>query len=191
MKVDLRDKIKNESMMKELPINHRKIFEEKLHKDLHTKRMFSYKFLKIAASVLILLSLGISSYQFYRSGKTPQEIVQSDEESGVKFNSMGEISPNLKKVEDYYLTHINYQIAKIKITDENRAFLDAYFVELGKLQEEYSNSIAEINSDEISEETINALINNLQMRLKLMYQLKAQLKKIDNLNKQENEINKA
>jgi len=191
MKVDLRDKIKNESVMKELPINHRKIFEEKLHKDLHVRQMFNYKFLKIAASVLILLSLGISSYQFYRSNKTPQEIVQSEEESGVKFNSMGDISPNLKKVEDYYLTHINYQISKIKITDENRAFLDAYFVELGKLQDEYSNSIAEINSDEISEETINVLINNLQMRLKLMYQLKAQLKKIDNLNKQEDEINKA
>ncbi len=103
---------------------------------------------------------------------------------------MADISPSLKKVEEYYLTHINYQFSKIKITDENRVFLDSYFVQLGKLQEAYDNSIAEINSEEISKETINALIENLQMRLKLMYQLKAQLKKKDNLKKQENESNK-
>ena len=63
---------------------------------------------------------------------------------------------------------------------------------MGALQESYVTAIGAIDSEkEISEETINALIENLQMRLKLMYQLKAQLKKIDNLNTKENESNKA
>jgi hypothetical protein len=183
MKVDIRDIIKKEKLMRELPKNHRNIFEEKLNKEMNTKPLSSYRFLKIAASIMLIFSLGY----YVAINQNQTKIIEQTS----KPVSLGEISPELKKVEDYYLTHINYQISKIRITDENRVLLDAYFVELGKLQEDYSNSISEIDPDEVSEETINALINNLQMRLKLMYQLKAQLKKIDNLNKEENESNKA
>jgi hypothetical protein len=189
MKVDIRNKIKKEKMMRELPNNHRNSFEQRLTNELHQKSGNYFTFLKIAASFLILLSLGVIGYQFFKSDAA-QEIVLTEDKPAKKINSMADISPNLKKIEEYYLTHINYQFSKIKITDENRAFLDSYFIQLGKLQEDYNNSIAEINSEEISEETINALIENLQMRLKLMYQLKAQLKKKDNLKNQENESNK-
>jgi len=189
MKVDLRNKIKKEKMMRKLPDNHRNSFEQRLTKELHQKSENYHTFLKIAASFLIIISLGVVGYQFFKPDAA-KEIVSTEEKSVKKINSMADISPNLKKVEEYYLMHINYQFSKIKITDENRAFLDSYFVQLGKLQEAYSNLIAEIDSEEISEETINALIENLQMRLKLMYQLKAQLKKKDNLKKQENESNK-
>ena len=66
----------------------------------------------------------------------------------------------------------------------------AYFDQLGELQNEYDTTIASISEEEISEETIDALIQNLQSRLKLMYQLKGELKKMNNLNTQENESNK-
>lgn len=189
MQVDLREKIKKDKMMRDLPKNHRELFEQRLKNEFHQEAKNNFNLLRIAASVLVLLSLGFGGYQFFKPD-VPQEVVQTEEVSNKKINSMADISPGLKKVEDYYLMHINYQLSKIKITDENRAMLDVYFVELGKLQEVYNNSIAEINSEEISGETIDLLIENLQMRLKLMYQLKAQLKKIDNLNKEENETNK-
>lgn len=186
MKVDIRDIIKKEKVMRDLPNNHRNNFEQLLQKELHQKTKNNYTFLKIAASVLLLISLSFTGYQLFNSDVS-QDVVQTKDEPSNKINSLADISPDLKKIEDYYLMHINYQLSKIKITDENRIVLDTYLVQLGELQEEYNNSIAEIDSDEISEETINALIDNLQMRLKLMYQLKAQLKKIENLNKQENE----
>ena len=186
MKVDIRDIIKKEKVMRDLPNNHRNNFEQLLQKEMHQKTKNNYTFLKIAASVLLLISLSFTGYQLFNSDVS-QDVVQTKDEPSNKINSLADISPDLKKIEDYYLTHINYQLSKIKITDENRIVLDTYLVQLGELQEEYNNSIAEIDSDEISEETINALIDNLQMRLKLMYQLKAQLKKIENLNKQENE----
>ncbi len=186
MKVDIRDIIKKEKVMRDLPNNHRNNFEQLLQKELHQKTKNNYTFLKIAASVLLLISLSFTGYQLFNSDVS-QDVVQTKGEPSNKINSLADISPDLKKIEDYYLTHINYQLSKIKITDENRIVLDTYLVQLGELQEEYNNSIAEIDSDEISEETINALIDNLQMRLKLMYQLKAQLKKIENLNKQEDE----
>ena len=104
---------------------------------------------------------------------------------------MADISPNLKKVEDFYLSRINYQLAKIRITDENRDLLELYLSQLSVLQQEYENLNLQLNSDEISEDTIEALIENLQLRLQLLKQLKKKLEIIENLNSQENENKQA
>lgn len=170
-----------EMVSREIPKGHKNRFEARLDAEFPKKKS-TFSIMKIAASIALLVSLGLSGYYYFNN-------VEGD---STQFSSMADISPDLKKVEDYYLTHINYQFSKIKITDENRELLDAYFEELGTLQESYKQTIATIDSEEeISEETIDALIGNLQSRLKLMYQLKAQLKKLNNLNKQQNESNKA
>ena len=170
---------------REIPKGHKNRFETRLDSafpiPITIGKKSNFSILKIAASFALIVSLSLSGYFYF-----------TVEDNSVQINSMADISPDLKKVEDYYLTHINYQFSKIKITDENRAFLETYFVELGLLQEAYKSTIAKIDSEEeISEEVIDGLIENLQSRLKLMFQLKAQIKKIDNLNKQENEIIKA
>ena len=175
---------------KKTPFGHKARFEERLDKEFEHKRN-SFSRLRIAASIAILVSVGIVVSNYYKTVNIGTEIVKVEDNNN-KINSLADISPDLKKVEDYYLTHINYQFSKIKINDSNRQFLETYFVELGSLQEAYKTAIAKIDSeDEISEETIDSLIENLQSRLKLMFQLKSQLKKIDNLNKQENENIKA
>ncbi len=190
MQVDLREKIKNDKMMRELPNNHRDIFEQRLQEELHQKNNNNYTFMKIAASVLILLSVGFTGYQFFKP-EVPQEIVKTEEVSKNKINSMADVSPNLKKVEDYYLTQINYQIAKIKITDENKDLLELYLSQLSVLQQEYEDLNLQLNTDEISEDTIEALIENLQLRLQLLKQLKKKLEIIENLNSKENESKQA
>jgi len=169
-----------EMVSRELPKGHKSRFESKLDSEFKNPKS-NFSFIRIAASIALVVSLGFAGFYYFSSADIDAN----------KINSMADISPDLKKVEDYYLTHINYQFSKIKFTDDNRVFLEAYFVEMGVLQDQYKNTIASINSEEISEETINALIENLQMQLKLMYQLKGQLKKLDNLNKQQNENNKA
>ena len=170
-----------EMVSRELPKGHKSRFEDRLEEEF-PKQKPSFSWMKIAASIALIVSLGITGFNYFSfEGTTSNGI-----------NSMADISPDLKKVEDYYLSHINYQFSKIKITDDNRTLLEGYFIEMGVLQESYKSTMAKIDSEEeISEETIDALIENLQMRLKLMYQLKAQLKKTDNLNKQQNEDNKA
>ena len=169
-----------EMASREIPKGHKNRFESKLD-SAFPKKESTFSIMKIAASFALIVSLSLSGYFYFNV-----------DDSSTQINSMADISPDLKKVEDYYLTHINYQFSKIKITEENRAFLETYFVELGLLQEAYKSTIAKIDSEEeISEEIIDGLIENLQSRLKLMFQLKAQLKKMDNLNKQENENIKA
>ena len=186
MKVDLREKIKNEKMMRELPNNHRKSFEQFLQKELHQKPKNSYTFLKIAASILLIFSLGIVGYQIFDLNVS-QGIVLTKDKPVNKINSMADISPNLKKLEDFYLTQINYQISKITITDENRDLLEVYLSQLSVLQKEYSDLNTQLRINEISDETIDALIENLQLRLQLLRQLKKKLKILNNFKTEENE----
>ena len=87
--------------------------------------------------------------------------------------------------------HINYQIAKIKITDENKDLLELYLSQLSVLNQEYEDLNLQLNTDEISENTIEALIENLQLRLQLLKQLKKKLEIIENLNSKENESKQA
>ncbi len=77
MKIDLRDIIKKEKKMRELPNNHRNSFEQRLTKELHQKPRNFYTFLKIAASFLILFSLGVGGYQVFKPDA--QEIVVTED----------------------------------------------------------------------------------------------------------------
>lgn len=191
MKVDLRDKLKKGKKMRELPNNHRKSFEQRLQSELHQKPKDNYSFLKIAASIIIIIGLGLASQQFFKTDN-PKEIVDTSDKSDKKINSMADVSPNLKKIEDFYLTRINYQMAKITITDENRDLLEIYLSQLGELQKEYEGLNLELsNKKEISEVTIDALIENLQLRLQLMRQLKKKLEIIENIKLEENENKQA
>jgi len=191
MKIDLRDKLKKEKMMSALPKNHRSSFEQRLQNELHQKSKPNYSFLKIAASIIIVISLGLASQQFFKT-ESPKEIVDTSNKSVKKINSMADISPNLKKIEDFYLTRINYQMAKITITDENRELFEVYLSQLGELQKEYEGLNLELsNKKEISEVTIDALIENLQLRLQLMRQLKKKLELIENIKIEENENKQA
>ena len=62
-----------------------------------------------------------------------------------------------------------------------------YLSELSVLQQEYETLNTQLNVAKISEKTINALIENLQLRLALLHQLKKKLENIENLKSKENE----
>ncbi|MBL4939362.1 MAG: hypothetical protein JKY16_03655 [Lutibacter sp.] len=65
--------------------------------------------------------------------------------------------------------------------------LDGYLEKIGELTQEYKILTNELNTEGVNEKTINALIDNLQLRLKLLYQLKEQLNELKKLNTTENE----
>ncbi len=188
MKVDLREKLKKQKVMKTLPKDHRNHFEQLLQKELHQNSKKNYTFLQIAAAVLIIFSLGIAGNQLFNPTDT-QDFVQTESDSKKNIKSMADISPDLKKVEDFYLTRINYQISKITITDENKELLEVYLAELSDLKQEYDNLKMQLNNEEISEAVIDGLIENLQLRLQLLRQLKKKLEIIDNIKLQQNENN--
>ena len=73
------------------------------------------------------------------------------------------------------------------MTDSNKELLEVYFSELSLLQKEYDKLNADLSKKEISEKTIDELIENLQMRMLLLKQLKNKLNKIENLKLKQNE----
>ena len=176
MKIDMRNKIKEEMKLRELPPGDRSLFEKKLNREMHGGREFPIRFLSIAASIIILFGLGFFVSQHQGNMERP-----SQELSGNQVD-LEEYSPELKKIENYYLTAINLELASLEVTEENRAVLDEYLRKLNGLAREYQLLARQLSVEEVDEELINGLIDNLQMRLQLMVELKNELKKIKSVN---------
>ncbi len=90
------------------------------------------------------------------------------------------MSPDLKKVEDYYLASINLELSKVQLTPENKELFDGYVERLKELNDEYDTLILELNDNGLNEDTLDALIDNLKFRLNLVMRLKEKLQEFNN-----------
>ena len=154
----------------ELSDNHESKFLKKLQEEL-PKRKKSYAWLYAAASVIVLLGLGLKFYTNVNP-VDPKPVTNPDATQVV---DLGDISPEMQKIENYYLTAINYEIASLEVTPENKALLDEYFERISKLDADYKRLNQKLQKEGVNNETINALITNLQLRLQLLIQLKDQV----------------
>jgi hypothetical protein len=146
--------------------------EEKFPKSSIKKR---FRIWNIAASAVVLLGLSLGAYQFF---KIPAEIEQPDDQA-LTLKSLGDVSPDLKKVEDYYVANINLELANVKLTPQNKDLFDSYIVRLEELNKEYNRLSVELTENGPNELTVSALIDNLKLRLNLLYRLKEQLKELN------------
>lgn len=175
MEQNLKDLFKNQPEDKsvEMSQGHEARFLEKLNQALpETKKSNHFGFLNIAASVVVLLGLSYGAFQYF---STPPETTLTETNTIVEtkeIKSMGEFSPQLKKVEDYYLASINLELSKVKLTPENKDLVDGYILRLKELNTEYKNLTIELNENGPNTETLDALIDNLKFRLNLVTQLK-------------------
>lgn len=173
---NLKDLFKNQPKDESVKMSqgHEARFLEKLDKALPQKKKSNhFGFLNIAASVIVLLGLSYGAFQFFNNPLPPDEpteVVTVD-----KIKTMGDISPDLKKVEDFYLASINLELSKVNLTPDNNELVDGYIERLKELNAEYDNLTIELNDNGPNEETLDALINNLKFRLNLVMQLKQKL----------------
>jgi len=187
MSQDLRDlfkenKSKSSAKMK---AGHEERFLEKLEKELPATKKPSFLMWKVAASVVVLMGVGL--YFINRDGVNAidNEVVGTGNPTEeVKTFSLGDLSPDLKKVEDYYVSTINFELSKLELTEDNKGLVDSYLDQLSELDEEYKKLNIELNEIGPNDQTINALIKNLQLRLQLLQKLKI---KLNELKSSENE----
>ena len=158
---------------------HEARFLKKLDDVLPVKTSIKKRFnvLQIAAGIVILIGLGFGASKFFRNETiVPTEIVDNENPSkNDQLKSLGDISPDFKKVEDYYLANINLELSKVKQTPENKELFDGYVVRLAELNQEYKRLSVELTQHGPNELTVSALIDNLKLRLHLLYRLKEQL----------------
>ncbi|MCK0131104.1 hypothetical protein MWU59_06255 [Flavobacteriaceae bacterium F08102] len=175
---DLREIIKNKQELVKLPHNHKKRFEKKLQNLHAAKRYAPFFLLKLAASVLILIGL---AYTFWPETTPVNEIENYD---------IATVSPELKEIENKYVAAINFEMLGIVPTKENKALIDTYLKKVAELEKEYKRLSIDLINKEVKEEIIEALIENLQIRLRLLVELKDNLKalKINKNSKNETTI---
>ncbi|MEH6704784.1 MULTISPECIES: hypothetical protein [Galbibacter] len=183
MAKDIKELMENDSekQFSELPKGHRKRFEELLDKELPQKKEEKpFRLWKIAATIAIIFGIGITVYM--NEGDTVEETVvdtqQKKENSEASKITLGDISPDLKKVEQYYVANINLELADIELTEANKKLLDGYMNRLSELNDAYQELTLELNEVGPNNQTIEALINNLQLRLQLLYRLKEKIKEL-------------
>ncbi|WP_308992038.1 hypothetical protein QLS71_017305 [Mariniflexile litorale] len=177
MAQDIRELFKEDAQTQEkMPIKHQNRFLKKLDAALPIESKSKFNWLKIAASVVVFLGLSFGGVKFLKQEVTlPKNVTPNTMET----KTLGDVSPGLKKVEDYYLASINLELSKIKYTPETKDLFDGYVVQLEELDKEYKRLSVELTESGPSELTVNALIDNLKFRLNLLYRLRAQLKELN------------
>lgn len=186
MPKDIREILKEQQEVEvKLSQNHRANFQDRLTKELHTgsSKKKSYQWLYIAASIVLLVGLGIQFYPTKDIGSIqPNDIPEAIPQT----ISLGSISPELKSIETYYTNTINYELSQLELTAENKEIFDGYLTKLGELTKEYKTLTKELNKS-VNDNTISALIGNLQLRLQLLKRMQKQLQQFKNPTKDESQ----
>ncbi|WP_223033925.1 hypothetical protein [Hanstruepera marina] len=165
---------------------HEARFLKKLDSQLPIKKSKSFNWLQIAASIVVIMGLGYGTFTYFNNPIEPVKVVDTNKNQEEPTKSLGDISPDLKKVEDYYLANINLELSKVKLTPDNKELIDGYISRLDELNKEYKRLSIELTESGANELTVNALITNLKFRLNLMYRLKEQLKLLNETNESQN-----
>ena len=174
---DIRELFKNDKITHEkMPENHQERFFKKLDEALPEKSTSNFNWMKIAASIAVLLGVSFGAFKYFQPtavDASNQTVANNDT---VKTKTLGDISPGLKKVEDYYLASINLELSKMNYTPETKELFDGYLAQLNELDKEYQRLSLELTASGPTELSVNALIDNLKLRLNLLYRLRTQLK---------------
>ena len=189
MAQDLRDlfreerkKVQRPDMLKGHAQRFENLLEQRLPKEEKSAKQHKFFFMKIAAVLVVAVSIGWFLYQSGRSSVENAVVnTQQSTENQVEKETnryLSDISPEYKQIEDYYLASINAELSQLTVTTENKELIDSFMNQLAQLDKEYQRLNAEIEENGIDEQTVSILINNLELRLELLYKLKDKLKQM-------------
>jgi hypothetical protein len=182
MSQDLREMFKDSDsdLAEPMKAGHEQRFLKRMEMALPVTKDPTFPWLRVAAALIVLIGLGTYIFMNWNT-QEPLEttIVEKDspvnQERGISF---GDLSPDLKKIEDYYMVSINLELSQLEISDKNKALIDSYMERLEELNQEYKRLNTELNEIGPNDQTITALIKNLQLRLQLLHKLRDKLKEL-------------
>ena len=159
-----------------MPTGHEQRFRERLDEELPQNKPWYRSPWAVAASIVV--AVGVASFFLLKEAATdqiPTTVVDREEATGLPQITLGDLSPDLKKVEDYYVSNINLELAQLDLSGEAKSVADGFITQLGALDAEYKRLNNELNTLGPNDQTIEALVRNLQLRLQLLYKLKETL----------------
>ena len=190
MAQDLRELFKKDQELidkgQKLKSGHKDQFMERLEKELPKKKA-SLVWLKVAATVALLFT---AAMVYFNDNTDPinSQTVGNEQPVKQKTISLGDLSPDLKKVESYYVSTINLALSELELSQESNEMTQGFMEQLAKLNTEYESLNIELNSQGPNDQTITALIKNLQLRLQLLQKLKSKLNELKTSKNEQVEI---
>ena len=161
---------------------HEKTFENRLDEEFGNapKQNYSMIYKMVAVAVIAILSTVFVLHQGILNGsnESQKQVVEAQK------IGLGDISPELKTLEDYYLASIKVELATLQTSAEHDDMINSYLEELQHINKVYEDLEKDLNAYGVTEEIINAMIDNLQLRLELLQDLK---QKLNHLNQNQNE----
>jgi len=104
-------------------------------------------------------------------------------------STLAEISPEYEEVENTILTSIKFQLSNITIDDTNRELVESFKMRLANLDKEYQRLNRELIEVGPNVQSVEAMMENLKIRLSLLSRLKDKLKELERIEKENyNEI---
>ena len=171
---------------------HQLRFEARLEESFPQERKKNsrsrFLFLKIAAVLVVAFGVAFAFFQSNNDLLQGEKVVENTEQQEpekeeavpvTKEYQLSDVSPEFKKIENFYLASLNIELAKLKVSDENKALVDSFMTQLAELDREYKKLNAEIKENGINENSVEAMISNLQLRLELLFKLKNKIKDIN------------
>ncbi len=169
------NKLKNQLDLAEPNIGHFNRFEAKLKGNISKKKKPNYyKFIAIAASFVLLVSIGFNVFQANNRGI-----------------ELADISPKMKETQIYFAKVIQEELTKIekqKNTTNTKIIEDA-MSQLNTLKTEYQNLTIELKKNKNKQVLIFAMITNYQKRIEVLQNLLQDLSTIENIKKNNYESN--
>jgi len=163
----------------ELRLGHEERFLKKLEATLPQQKKKTLPYLKIAASVALIIGLGAFFVWKGNTVVSEETVVEEKKiDNSIEKISLGDLSPNLKKIESYYMASINLEISGLEVSNKTKALIDSFMGELNELNHEYGRLSKELNEIGPNDQTITAMVKNLQLRLEMLQKLKVKLNQL-------------
>jgi len=166
MKRDIRDLFKEEDNLITPPKNHRAEFLEKLQKQ-SKKKSISFSWLKIAAVLLIAITVGFSI--FYNKS----EVLK-----------VSPIVAQIEAVEAEYLKNIETEWKSFVAIAEDDILVARFKKKLDDLDKDYQDISVQFKNDSDNILVIEALVENLQTRLRILKDIQKHIKILNQKNEQ-------
>ena len=163
MKQDLRDMFSNSGFpRKRLPENHEEEFLEKLEKvEIVKPKNKPFFFLKVAATIAILLTVTFGYYQIFERPKTT-------------------LKAQIEQIEEEYLQSIRTEWEGFVKSTDDQNLINRYELKLLRLEKDFKEISKEWNEDETSMTfVVEDLIQNLQTRLQLLKDIQEHIEELN------------
>ncbi len=164
----------NQFDTEEPTIGHFNRFEARLENKSEKKEIQwnpnTWKWLAVAASVLLLIGFSFGNY----SANAGMELA--------------EISPEMEETQSFFMASIQKEVEQINLqrNESNAQIIDDAFVQLNILEKKYGELTIVLEDTSEDKRIIYAMIANFQQRIEVLQHLLEQLEEINNINSELN-----